>query len=698
MVLFTNCALAEERELSGAASDKVDAVLVLDSSGSMLVTDPLRLRVEGAKLFTQFLKQGDRLGIVSFAESASIVQELKDFSTDQQSTVNAEIAGIQNTGQYTNILEGVAAAKKMLQSNLREGANPAIILMSDGKMEPAPGGSSSDALTQELVDTVLPDLKKDGIKIYTLYFSDQADKDLLQEVAAQTDGINWFTPNADKIHESFADLFLAVKKPQIVPLTKKGFKIDADVQEATFYMNREEADGEISLIRPNGGKIDSNTTDSDVKWFSGQKFEVVTITAPTAGDWQINGVAPNDGFATVLTKLRLVTEWPSAFNAEEDTLLEARLYEDDKPIALPEMSGVIKYAYQITPTDKVSEPIIRDFLFDDGTHGDKIARDGIFSSKVEIQDPGEYKLRILAKAPTFERNQQIPFRVKPSLITLSLVSHEEELSVGEEGGAHGEHSDAAAHEGGHGDATEGAHEASRSSANDYLTVVISDEVLNMKKVSLHLYAVDEKRQKFEVNLSPSKHSKTTYEASAKLLPHDGEYKMQATLSAENKKGQEVKAQSRTLQYNRYLPAEEANEIQVVVPKKEEKPASPVIPIILMTLLNAGAAYGVFTLQKKRKQGGDEGMPTLESIDDLKNIFNELRARLESAEVDMQSQIFTNPDFVLADGWKGIGMTVEAAATDASSQSAPAPEAESAPEEAPMEEAPEAGEGEEGQEG
>ena len=58
---------AEQRELKTDTSEKVDAILLLDASGSMLKTDPLRLREEGAKLFIQFLKPGDRLGIIEFS-------------------------------------------------------------------------------------------------------------------------------------------------------------------------------------------------------------------------------------------------------------------------------------------------------------------------------------------------------------------------------------------------------------------------------------------------------------------------------------------------------------------------------------------------------------------------------------------------------------------------------------------------------
>jgi uncharacterized protein (TIGR03503 family) len=195
-----------------------------------------------------------------------------------------------------------------------------------------------------------------------------------------------------------------------VPLTSKGFRIDPDIQEATFYINRENVP-EINIESPSGKKINNQQSDDSVKWFKGQKFDVITILKPEVGSWQVVGLPPNDSFATVLTNLKLVTDFPAKFNSADVVYLQAQLFESEKPIILPNMTGGIKYGFQITPTDKVSEPIIRDFLADDGTNGDKRAQDGIFTAKVVIEDEGEYRLRVVAQGPTFERNQQLLFKI-----------------------------------------------------------------------------------------------------------------------------------------------------------------------------------------------------------------------------------------------------------------------------------------------
>lgn len=652
---------AEDVVSSGKTADKIDAVLLLDVSGSMLVTDPLRLRQDGAKLFAQFLKKEDRLAIVAFDESASVIKPLEPYDPAKQDVVGDLIASAEAKGAYTNILAGLSKASSILQNNSRPDAQQVIILMSDGKMEPSPDSGTTEGLTTQLIESFLPDLKKNGTKVYTLAFSELADKSLLKDIAAITDSISWFTPTADKIHESFADLFLAVKKPQVVPLTKKGFKLDPDVQEATFYINREGSTGDITVTRPDGFIMKPESPGDNAKWFRGQKFDVLTITAPIAGDWQLSGVTAQDGFATVLTKLRLVSEWPSNQYAQSEILLEARLFEEDKPISLPEMSGTIQFAFQITPTDKVSEPIIRDFLNDEGKDGDRVAHDGIFSKMVAINESGEYKLRVLSKAPTFERNQQIPFRVKPPLVQVKVTQlseqefHSAEVLANEEE-ATAEHGDPQEQSAldvskgrGHSD------ENKETPEREGFETILNEDVLGFKKFSVRLFASDSNKTRYEIPLTKDKNSKARFIAPSSLLPREGKYTLQGILTGETKRGQDSRAESRILDYQFVPTAGHSTEPQVkVVEKKKEpikqRPASPTIPIILMTLLNGAAIFQLFKYFSKQKVEQDDSVPDFPSIDKAIAVLKKLQEKLALETIDLTIPFLANPEITLPPLW------------------------------------------------
>ncbi|RIL08818.1 MAG: hypothetical protein DCC75_07975, partial [Proteobacteria bacterium] len=557
---------------------------------------------------------------------------------------------VKSIGEYTDILSAVKRARDILQASQRSDAKQLVILMSDGKMEPIPSLGTSQHFARELLENVLPDMKARSLKVYTLAFSDDADKSLLSEIALATEAQNLFTPNADKIHQSFADLFLAVKKPQVIPLSGKGFPIDGDVREATFYINRE-GNNEVRLRDPKENVFSSSSSPPNIKWFKGEKFDVITVNAPDVGTWHVLDVSSQEGFATLLTNLKLITDWPIVLEAGEIAVLQARLYEGKKPVALPEMSGVIKYAFQITPTDRVAEPIIKEFLVDDGSKGDKIERDGIFSSRVKIEEPGEYKLRVLAKAPTFERQQQIPFRVKPPLLSLEIIADPEGHAAGEEGAGHAKE----AHEPEHGQAGEqhgteqheAGHAGSSAASGDEHTifeVALTEEAVSLKNIQVRLTAIDEDRNRFVLPLTRSHSDRLKYEAEASSLPKDGSFELQAQIQGETKEKKPVKDASKKREFTRISSNKPKEEVVVKVeapPPKQEEKGFPLLELIIVTLVNVGV--GVFVLQLLKKSQGAMAfaVPNFEVSPELLKAISDLESKMQLTEIAMTDPLFAN---------------------------------------------------------
>jgi uncharacterized protein (TIGR03503 family) len=592
---------AEQRELQQPRAS-VDAVLLIDASGSMLKTDARNLRYEGAKLFLKFLGDSDRLAIVSFADKAQVVSDLKDFKKEAINGTLHEIEAIKTEGQFSDIYEGIKKSEELLNASPRNDAERIIILLSDGKMEPNPSVAMPATRTVSLVNELLPDLKAREIKVHSLAFSEQADKVLLGEIAAATDGLNWFTSSSEEVHKSFANLFLAVKRPQVVPMTSRGFNLDDDVDEATFYITRDEA-SKLTLISPKNEEMTVEKVPEWVTWFAGKNFDVITMREPDPGEWQVLGGASADGFATVLTHLKLVTDWPVIVRSEDKTIVQARLYDGEKPVSLPEMSGVVRYAFQISPTDRVAEPVVRDLLNDEGRDGDKIARDGIFSKSVTLTDPGEYKLSIVARAPTFERTQQVPFRVRPRLLTLSVVSPED---VDEEHthGDHGhEHEDVRPSGGEHGgEAHESKDAFARGDQHFIVRAELSKEAFSFKSFEIRVEALSQERKRSVIILKRSQHDPLVYEGVASALPMDGRYTLRALLKGETKKLQEVEAESRTVRFERISTQEQSHPVTpepVKQPVQEPKAeALPLLQIILITAVNVVAVAVGFVVTKR----------------------------------------------------------------------------------------------------
>lgn len=617
-----NFSLAQEAEQAPAReNDKVDVVLLLDNSGSMRLTDPARLRDQGVKLLIQLLQPSDRLAIVEFAEDAKVLRPLSDYDPAQLENISQLISGMDSSGIYTDLLTAVKRSQDLFDRQGRPEARHVVVLLSDGKMEPDPKNGTPDQFTSQLLGEVLPTFKSNGTKVYTLSLSELADRELLGQIAAATEAATWNAPTAESIHKSYSDLFLTVKKPQVVSLTRKGFPIDAGVQEATFYITKTK-DAQVTIVSPLGETIEPTTVRRDVKWFVGESFDVVTLKEPEAGDWRIDGMTSQESYATLLTNLKLVTEWPEGkILAGDKVELTAKLFESSKPIVLPEMTSTIQFAYQVTPTDRVSEPILRGVLADDGKDGDQREKDGTFSVGIAVDEEGEYHLSVVAKGPTFVRQQQIPFRVKPRIIKVSIITVEDP--------------NAAMH---------GAHE---SGTKEYFRIQLSPDTLAFKKGKIKLIAVDADRHRKILPVTPSQDNQLFMDTPVTYLARDGEYEIYATFTAESKKKQEYVATSNLIEYTYKKPEEvketPAPEEVIVVEEKKEEPEAPPNPIpwvILVTILNGGLGFAAMTFFKK--QAGTVKSVELEAFKpsvELAAKIDQVEKLVDLVDVDLDDPMF-----------------------------------------------------------
>lgn len=403
---------------------QVDAVLLLDASRSMQRTDPKRLRDQGAKLFGRLLSETDRIALIEFDRDARALTDFIDVRPDTVTDLDKTVESIAAEGGFTDLEAPLSAAFDLLNAKGRPKSTKAVILLSDGKMDPHPSVGTPQEATERTLKDLLPKYRRKGIKLYTLSFSDESDAELLAKFAAETNGIHWTAKDVETIHAKFSELFLSLKKPQVTPVEKGGFDIDASVKEATFYITRKEAGQQISLINPDGSELSAAEFPPGVKWFHGEMFDVVTIKAPSPGSWFIKGVDKPEGFASLLTDIKLQVKWPeTGLNAGDKVAFYARLTDKGEVLPPKGIGELTYYSYKIV--DSKGESASAGEMNDKGEDGDTKAGDGIFTATARLPDEGEFALIGSATGPTFSRQQRIPFNIAGGVITLSVLAGDE---------------------------------------------------------------------------------------------------------------------------------------------------------------------------------------------------------------------------------------------------------------------------------
>ena len=158
----------------------IDAVLAIDSSGSMSSSDPNDLRITAAKLLINGLIQGtDQAAVVDFDEGATLLHAL-DFN------LNAALVALDfiDSSGGTNITNAVTLAiEQLIQSTT--GNTPLIVLLTDGR------GNYDTTLSMQA--------KNAGIVIYTIGLGDGVDEELLREIAAAINGSYFKVDSAEQL-------------------------------------------------------------------------------------------------------------------------------------------------------------------------------------------------------------------------------------------------------------------------------------------------------------------------------------------------------------------------------------------------------------------------------------------------------------------------------------------------------------------
>jgi uncharacterized protein YegL len=177
-----------------------DIILVIDRSASMYDErgDKVRAMRAAANDFIDRVDLGRaRVGIVQFDDTASVVQAL----TDNRDALRQAIDGIQS-GSTTSIDQGVEFAMRELTSDrARAGAQPVIVLMTDGQQTDTAGA----------VGDAVPPIAKAreaqgrGIRVITIGLGQDADQALLQRMVAQPADF-FFAPTPDQLAQVYANV------------------------------------------------------------------------------------------------------------------------------------------------------------------------------------------------------------------------------------------------------------------------------------------------------------------------------------------------------------------------------------------------------------------------------------------------------------------------------------------------------------
>ena len=392
---------------AGNDSKNLDVVLVMDSSGSMKKTDPKELRKPAAKLFISLLGNNDRAGVVSFSDQGYPVAYLTPVKGNKhRQQLFKAVDRISSKGVYTNLHGAIEGALRVLDrdatgntaSNKRQRI---IVLMSDGKMDLGNSENTQQQSQRLLLDT-LPALKRQGIEVHTIAFTPQSDQALLKQIADTTGGTFNIARSDRDLHDAYTAIFEHNKSPNILPFHGEKFTIDKAIKEVTIVGSKDSAQVVLSLLTPDGRMLTPDDRGKGLKWFASDQFDLITITNPAAGEWQLKASnGKNKAYVITDLKQQLVIE-PREPAVNEGVLIKTWLEDKGSILNKPSILQTLAVEMHVdTPDGQTHVLKMEPELAADGTP----THSGAYSSLIALPADGAYHFKVIASASTFSREK-----------------------------------------------------------------------------------------------------------------------------------------------------------------------------------------------------------------------------------------------------------------------------------------------------
>jgi len=245
----------------------------------------------------------------------------------------------------------------------------------------------------------VPQLVARGAKFHPIALSAQADAEFLKQLADASGGHFQVADSARALNLAFLEALNAAAPQEQIPIEGNSFVVDSGVSEFTALIFRD-LDAEpqpLELVTPEGNRVTASALPANTRWASEPGYDLVTVTDPVAGRWELRGQLGEGSRVTVVSDLRMVVSpVPSSFDEASPVDIRVAFFENDEKIINPDFLGVIGVEVTITSEDGRS-----------GTKtlsADQPPADGVYSDMItQLPAAGSYRIDVLADGKTFAR-------------------------------------------------------------------------------------------------------------------------------------------------------------------------------------------------------------------------------------------------------------------------------------------------------
>lgn len=249
------------------SSSRIEAMLVVDVSNSMLESDPNKISNEAMKMFVDMASlKGDKVGVIAYAGELKSKKDLIKLNSEQDKNMLKSFIDSLEKFPNTDLSVGVKDAITDLDARHEKGYRPLIVLIADGNNDLNKDKGKTNQQADEELNVAVAEAKAKGYPIYVIGLNANGDlnKNLLQTIATTTNGKFFETSNANDLPGILSEIFADHLQLKIIAMNELNGNGDfqdvaisipnANVLEANISLVSSQP-VEVKLLDPSGVEI-----------------------------------------------------------------------------------------------------------------------------------------------------------------------------------------------------------------------------------------------------------------------------------------------------------------------------------------------------------------------------------------------------------------------------------------------------------
>ena len=395
--------------------------ILIDVSGSMKHTDPNNLRIPAVKLLINLLPTGTKAGIWLFAQNTEALVETDIVNQQWKNKALKKIKEIHSRGLFTNIEDAIqTSAQSWFNSSSQQKRN--MILLTDGMVDISKDIMQSAESRERIMVDQVPLLQQAGAKLYTIALSENADAELLDKLALDTNGWSETAQSAVQLQKIFFEMFKKAVPQDTVPLKDNAFTVDASIKEFSVLVFKAVDAPATQLVTPENVIISYADQVDNVSWLDEKNYDLVTIKNPDAGEWKIVAEMDPDNQVMIVTDLKFqLDDFPNYISINESFDLIAYFTDQQQLISREDFLSLINISIQ--QIDKQGSK-------NEWKMMPVEEKAGFFSKTVEpVLGKGIHTITVLADGKTFERERVLTIEVVGSPVVVETEINQSERTV-----------------------------------------------------------------------------------------------------------------------------------------------------------------------------------------------------------------------------------------------------------------------------